>query len=112
MKKYKVIQWATGVVGTAALKGILRHPKLELVGVKVYSDEKAGKDAGELADSEVTGVMATQDIEAIVAINADCVLYCPMPWDTSEICRLLESGKHVITPCPYWYPLFSGQGSS
>ena len=42
MKKYKVIQWATGVAGTASLKGIIRHPKLELVGVKVYSDEKAG----------------------------------------------------------------------
>ena len=45
MKTYKVIQWATGVVGTAAPKGVIRHPKLELVGVKVYNDEKAGKDA-------------------------------------------------------------------
>lgn len=106
MNKYKVIQWATGVVGTAALKGVIRHPRLELVGVKVYSDDKAGKDAGELAGSEKTGVIATQDIEAIVAMEADCVLYCPMPWDVAEMCRLLESGKHVITPCPYWYPFF------
>ena len=42
MKRYKVIQWATGVVGSAALRGIIRHPQLQLVGVKVYSDEKAG----------------------------------------------------------------------
>ena len=35
---YKVVQWATGVVGTSALRGIARHPKLELVGVKVYSE--------------------------------------------------------------------------
>ena len=102
MQKYKVIQWATGVVGTASLKGIIRHPKLELVGVKVYSEDKAGKDAGELAQCEQTGVLTTLDIAAIVAMEADCVLYCPMPWDVAEICQLLESGKHVITPCPYW----------
>ena len=71
MKKYRVIQWATGVVGSAALRGILRHPKLELAGVKVYSEAKEGLDA-------------------------DCVIYFPLPWDTGDICRLLESGKHVI----------------
>ena len=37
MGQYRVIQWATGVVGTAALKGLIRHPALELAGVKVYS---------------------------------------------------------------------------
>ncbi len=104
MKKYKVIQWATGVVGSAALKGVIRHPKLELVGVKVYSDEKAGLDAGGIVDIDKTGVIATQDVEAIMALDADCVLYCPMPWDVNEMCRLLESGKHLITPCPYWFP--------
>jgi len=103
-KKYKVIQWATGVVGSAALKGTIRHPKLELVGVKVYSDEKEGVDAGDLAGTEKTGVLATKDVDAILALDADCILYCPMPWDLGEICRLLESGKHVITPCPYWFP--------
>ena len=47
MKKYRVIEWATGVVGTAALKRIIEHPELELAGVKVYSDDKTGRDAGE-----------------------------------------------------------------
>jgi hypothetical protein len=103
-EKYRVIQWATGVVGSAALKGILRHPQLELVGVKVYSDSKAGRDAGEIIGVEDTGVVATQDIDSIMALEADCVIYCPMPWDLGEMCRLLESGKHVITPCPYWFP--------
>ena len=104
MNKYRVIQWATGVAGTASLKGIIRHPKLELVGVKVYSDEKAGKDAGDLVEGEKTGVMATQDIDAIISMDADCVLYCPMPWDVDEMCRILRSGKHIVTPCPYWFP--------
>ncbi len=104
MQNYKVIQWATGVVGTASLKGILRHPRLELVGVKVYSDDKKGLDAGELAGMEKTGISATQDVDAIMALDADCVIYCPMPWNVDEMCRLLESGKHLITPCPYWFP--------
>lgn len=104
MKKYRVIQWATGVVGSASLKGIIRHPKLELVGVKVYSDDKEGLDAGELIDTDKTGVRATRDIDTILALDADCVIYCPMPWNVDEMCRVLESGKHLITPCPYWFP--------
>lgn len=104
MRKYRVIQWATGVVGSAALKGILRHPKLELAGVKVYSEEKDGLDAGEIIGSAETGIRATRDVETIMALDADCVIYCPMPWDIGEMCRLLESGKHLITPCPYWFP--------
>jgi 4-hydroxy-tetrahydrodipicolinate reductase len=99
-----VIQWATGVVGSAALKGILRHPKLELAGVKVYSEAKEGLDAGDLIGAAKTGIVATRDVDGIMRLDGECVLYCPLPWDTGEICRLLESGKHVITPCPYWFP--------
>ncbi len=104
MKKYRVIQWATGVVGSAALKGILRHPKLELAGVRVYSEAKEGLDAGDIIGTETTGVLATRDVDTIMALDADCVIYCPMPWDVGEMCRLLESGRHVLTPCPYWFP--------
>ena len=104
MKKYRVIQWATGVVGSSALKGILRHPRLELAGVKVYGEPKEGRDAGDLVGAPKTGVVATRDVDAVLSVGAECVLYCPMPWDTAEICRLLERGLHVITPCPYWFP--------
>jgi 4-hydroxy-tetrahydrodipicolinate reductase len=89
MKKYRVVQWATGVVGSAALRGILRHPKLELVGVKVYNEDKEGRDAGEIVGMEATGVLATRDVEAIIALDADCVIYAPMPWDLAEMCRIL-----------------------
>jgi len=104
MKKYRVIQWATGAVGSAALREVIRHPKLELVGLKVYYDHKVGRDAGDIVKMGRTGVIATKDVDAIVALDADCVIYCPMPWDVGEMCRLLESGKHVITPVPYIYP--------
>jgi 2,4-diaminopentanoate dehydrogenase len=104
VRTYKVIQWATGTVGSSALKGILHNPRLELAGCRVYSDDKAGRDAGEIIGAPPTGVIATQDVDEILGIDADCVIYCPMPWDTNEICRLLESGFHVLTPCPYWFP--------
>jgi hypothetical protein len=104
MAEYKVIQWATGVVGKSAIRGILRHPKLTLAGVKVYSEEKEGQDAGQIIGGESTGIIASRDVDAVLAADADCVIYCPLPWDPNEICQLLESGKNVVTPCPYFYP--------
>ena len=63
---YRVIQWATGSVGREALRAILIHPALELAGVLVHSEEKSGKDAGELCSAPATGVLATNDHDAIV----------------------------------------------
>ena len=40
----RVVQWATGGVGVAAIKGILEHPELELAGCWVHSETKSGKD--------------------------------------------------------------------
>src|SRR5207245_1911166 len=45
---YRVIQWSTGNVGRFALRCIVGHPELELVGLWVHGAAKAGKDAGEL----------------------------------------------------------------
>ena len=33
---HRVVQWGTGAVGVEAMRGILDHPDLELVGAKVY----------------------------------------------------------------------------
>jgi hypothetical protein len=71
VQEYRVIQWATGVVGSASLRGIIRNPKLKLVGVKVYSDEKDGLDAGDIIAAEKTGVLATKDVEEILTLDAD-----------------------------------------
>ncbi len=56
----RVVQWATGGVGVAAIKGVLEHPDLELVGCWVHSPDKAGKDVGELIGTEPLGVTATE----------------------------------------------------
>src|SRR5437868_6488987 len=72
---YRVIQWSTGNVGVRSLRLIARHPDLELVGVWVHSADKAGRDAGDLAGIEHLGVSATNDADALAALDADCVCY-------------------------------------
>ena len=94
---YRVVQWATGNIGTRSLQGVLGHPDLSLVGLYVYSPDKVGRDAGELGGRAPTGVLATDDIEEILGLGADCVLYMPRALDVDEVCRLLESGSNIVT---------------
>ncbi|MBV8161931.1 MAG: diacylglycerol kinase [Acidimicrobiia bacterium] len=108
---YKVIQWATGNVGQLALRGILEHPELELVGLLVHSAAKAGKDAGELAGVGPVGVAATNDAEEILALDADAVSYMATgdlrPSEAvGDMARILESGKNVVSTSvvPLIYP--------
>jgi hypothetical protein len=114
----KVIQWATGNVGRAALRQILAHPELELVGCLVHSDSKMGKDAGELCKQPAMGVLATNSIDEILELDADCISHMPLPsaqygddpgTDLRNLCRILESGKNVVTTVGYLYPLAYGE---
>jgi hypothetical protein len=93
----RVVQWATGTVGAFAMRGVIEHPDMELVGVRVYSAAKDGKDAGELCGLAPIGVKATRDIDAIIALKPDCVIYMPESTIVADVCRLLESGINVVT---------------
>jgi 2,4-diaminopentanoate dehydrogenase len=93
----RVVQWATGNIGARALRGVIKHPGLELAGVYVTSPAKAGKDAGDLCGTAATGVLATDRIDEILALGADCALYMPSACDTGEVCALLASGANVVT---------------
>ena len=101
---YRVIQWATGGVGQAAIQGIAAHPELELVGCWVHSEAKAGRDAGVLAGIGPLGVAATNDVDALLALDADCVVYAPLMPDEALVCRMLEAGLDVVTPLGWVYP--------
>ena len=101
---FRVIQWATGHVGRAAIEGILSHPELELVGCWVHSAEKHGQDVGALCGLAPIGVHATTDAEAICATPADCVVYSPLLPSIDDVARLLASGKNVVTPVGWFYP--------
>jgi hypothetical protein len=100
----RVIQWATGGVGRAAIEAVLRHPELELVGCRVYSADKRGRDVGELVGGAPIGVVATGSTEEILALEADCVVYAPLMPNQAEVEALLHSGKDVVTPVGWLYP--------
>ena len=72
---YRVVQWATGGVGRAAIEGVLAHPDLELAGCWVHSASKDGVDVGTLMGGDPIGVVATSDVDAALAIDADCAVY-------------------------------------
>ena len=95
--RYKVVQWATGNIGSHSLRAVINHPNLDLVGLYVYSEDKAGRDAGELAGTAPTGVRATRDIAEILALQPDCVLYMGDRVDVDVLCQLLESGVNVVS---------------
>ena len=109
MKRPRVIQWATGAMGKTCLRGVIDEPAFELAGVYVYSAAKAGRDAGEIARRDPTGICASNRIDDILAIDADVVIHAPRlrpPYEAhdGEILRLLASGKNVISINGNSYP--------
>jgi hypothetical protein len=93
----RVVQWATGNIGSRSLRHIIEHPGLVLAGVYVTSEAKSGRDAGDLCGLPPTGVTATSDIDEILALGADCVLYMPASCDLDQVCDILASGTNIIT---------------
>jgi 2,4-diaminopentanoate dehydrogenase len=97
MGSYRVVQWTSGKVARKALLAVLNHPELELVGLYAHSADKVGKDAGALCGAAPVGVRATQDVEALLSLRPDCVVYNPLYPDVAELSRILESGANVVT---------------
>jgi 2,4-diaminopentanoate dehydrogenase len=107
----KVIQWGAGYTGAHALRYLIKNPAYEVVGVKCFTAGKDGTDAGELAGLAPIGVIATRDADALVAVDADVVIYMPrdsltdpsLPDSPSrvwyeELLPILASGKNVVSP--------------
>ena len=109
MRRYRVVQWATGGMGRNVLRALIDHPAMELVGVYVYGQDKSGRDAGELARRPPTGVIATNDRSRILALEADVVVHAgrivpPYGSHDADLVALLESGKNVISINGYSHP--------
>jgi 2,4-diaminopentanoate dehydrogenase len=100
---YRVVQWGTGNTGRLAVRGIVGHPDLELVGCYVHNPEKVGQDAGTLAGAAEVGVAATDDVDALLALEPDCCCYMgdgvgPRgPEAVLEMARFLEAGIDVVS---------------
>lgn len=110
--RYRVIQWATGNTGLRALREVIRHPGLDVVGVRVYDPAKDGVDAGELCGEGRTGIAATTDRDAVLKLEADCCIYMPRATGrgqtragltedelVEDVVALLESGTNIVTTC-------------
>jgi 2,4-diaminopentanoate dehydrogenase len=102
--KLRVIQWATGGVGKAAIECVRNHPQLELAGCWVHSAGKNGRDVGEILGIGELGVVASNNIDDVLALHADCVVYSPLVPNDDEVIAILRSGKNVVTPVGWVYP--------
>jgi hypothetical protein len=97
----RVVQWTTGNVGRRSVRAIVAHPGLELVGCYAWSREKVGRDVGELCGIDPLGVIATDDVDALLALRPDCVVYNPMWQDTDELVRILHAGVNVVSTAAF-----------
>jgi hypothetical protein len=47
------------------------------------------------------GVCATDDVEAIFALDPDCVVYTPLHFDVGEVQRVLRAGVNIVTSAEF-----------
>jgi hypothetical protein len=96
----------TGNCGRIALTQLIQDDRFELTAVGVSTDEKVGRDAGELAGLDVaSGVTATKGLDGVLASAPDCLVYCAMG-DTRpveamrDVCAALAAGINVVGSAP------------
>lgn len=103
MNRYRVAHYGTGQTGSLVLPQLLQRSDVELVGHLVHTPSKVGMDSGEIVGADPVGVRAIGDFDEFCALDADCVTYMATEWGRDandvidEICRLLQSGKNVVT---------------
>lgn len=97
----RVVQWTTGNVGQRSVRAVVAHPDLELVGCYAWSKDKVGTDVGELCGIDPVGVLATDDVDALLGLAPDCVVYNPMWQDVDELVRILEAGVNVVSTAAF-----------
>jgi 2,4-diaminopentanoate dehydrogenase len=99
---YKVVHCGTGNIGAVALRAILQHPNLELVGHFVSTPAKAGRDSGELVGAPPVGVTTTTAWADLVDLGADCLTYFGNSIGRerdaiADLVPFLERGTNVVT---------------
>ncbi|MCJ7671457.1 MAG: dihydrodipicolinate reductase, partial [Acidimicrobiia bacterium] len=97
----RVVQWTTGNVGKESVKAIAANPGFELIGCFAWSPTKVGIDVGELVGIGPLGVAATDDVDALLGLEPECVVYNPMFPSVDELVRILEQGVNVVTTAAF-----------
>lgn len=99
----RLAQLYTGGVGSEIIRRLAGHRELALVAVLVHSDEKAGRDSGELVGAAPNGVVTTQSVDEVIAARPRAAIYSGMLWDVELIERLLRAGVNVYTGMGGYY---------
>jgi hypothetical protein len=98
---YRVIQWTTGNVGKSSVQAIAANPNYQLVGCYAWSQDKVGRDVGELVGIQPLGVTATNDVDALLRLTPDCVVYNPMWFNIEELDGILSAGVNVVSTASF-----------
>ena len=98
---HRVVQWTTGNVGKRSVRAVVAHDDLELVGCYAWSPDKVGKDVGELCGIDPVGITATDDVDALLALRPDVVVYNPQWPDVDDLVRILEAGVNVVSTAAF-----------
>ena len=62
------------------------------------------------AASNPLGVTATNDVDALLALEPDCVVYNPMFADVDEMVRILRAGINMVSTSEFITGHFLGEG--
>jgi len=108
----RVVQWTTGIVGSSGVRALMAHPGLELAGGFAFSPEKVGQDLGSLGGIDPVGLAATDDVDALLALRPDCVLYTPQFPDVEVMSRILEAGINIVSTSYFITGRSFGEGAA
>lgn len=95
------MQWTTGNVGQRSVRAIVSNPHLRLAGCYAWSPDKVGRDVGELSGIAPAGVTATDNVDMLLALEPDCVVYNRMWPNTDDVVRILSAGINVVTTASF-----------
>jgi hypothetical protein len=99
----RVIVGYTGGVGSTVVRLVQANPAFELVGVLVHHEDKDGKDVGEIVGIPTTGVIATRDVDALVALKADVLAWHGIDWQGELIAKFMRAGTSVYSSHGGWF---------
>lgn len=99
----RIVQCYSGGVGAEVARRLIAHPRMELAGMLVHSDDKAGRDIGEIVGAAPQGIAATQSLDAIIALRPDAAVWSAQGYHPQDIARLLASGINVYTGLGGYY---------
>lgn len=71
----RVVQCYSGGVGAEIARRLIGHPRMQLVGMLVHDEAKAGRDIGEVIGMDPVGVITTRSIDDIVALQPDAAIW-------------------------------------